>query len=119
MHFSLRIFDEFFSGFRAKFQNIVTCVAFSIKFAKTNQKFAEILNFVKKITIIQNYSLVSLMLSSPRARTQEQGEARRDAEAEERQVERRSDRGREVNPVPSPGCSRGRTQSVCCLARLN
>ena len=29
------------SGFRAKFQKIVTCVAFSIKFAKTNQKFAE------------------------------------------------------------------------------
>ena len=39
--FFLRIFDEFFSGFRAKFQKIVTCVAFSIKFAKTNQKFAE------------------------------------------------------------------------------
>ena len=36
-----RIFDEFFSGFRVKFQKIVTCVAFSIKFAKTNQKFAE------------------------------------------------------------------------------
>ena len=35
-HFFLRIFDEFFSGFRAKFQKIVTCVAFSIKFAKTN-----------------------------------------------------------------------------------
>ena len=39
--FFLRIFDEFFSGFRAKFQKIVTCIAFSIKFAKTNQKFAE------------------------------------------------------------------------------
>ena len=39
--FFLRIFDEIFSGFRAKFQKIVTCVAFSIKFAKTNQKFAE------------------------------------------------------------------------------
>ena len=33
--FFLRIFDEFFSGFRAKFQKIVTCVAFSIKFVKT------------------------------------------------------------------------------------
>merc|ERR1711869_79340 len=43
MRFLLRIFDEFFSGFRAKFQKIVTCVAFSIKFAKTN------LNFAKKI----------------------------------------------------------------------
>ena len=40
MRFLARIFDEFFSGFRAKFQKIVTCVAFSIKFAKTNQKFA-------------------------------------------------------------------------------
>ena len=27
MHFLVRIFDEFFSGFRAKFQKIVTCVA--------------------------------------------------------------------------------------------
>merc|ERR1712193_522374 len=49
LRFLARIFDEFFSGFRAKFQKIVTCVAFSIKFAKTNQKFAENLNFVKKI----------------------------------------------------------------------
>ena len=39
--FFLRNVDEFFSGFRAKLQKIVTCVAFSIKFAKTNQKFAE------------------------------------------------------------------------------
>ena len=41
MRFLARIFDEFFSGFRAKSQKIVTCVAFSIKFARTNQKFAE------------------------------------------------------------------------------
>ena len=34
--FFLRIVDELFSGFRAKFQKRVTCVAFSIKFAKTN-----------------------------------------------------------------------------------
>ena len=34
--FFLRIFDEFFSGFRAKFQKRVTPFAFSIKFAKTN-----------------------------------------------------------------------------------
>jgi hypothetical protein len=39
--FFLRIFDEMLSGFRAKFQKIVTCVAVSIKFAKTDQKFAE------------------------------------------------------------------------------
>ena len=50
--FFLRIFDEFFSGFRAKFQKIVTCVAFSIKFAKTNQKFAENSEFC------ENYSLL-------------------------------------------------------------
>merc|ERR1712182_48573 len=41
-----------FSGFRAKFQKIVTCVAFSIKFAKTNQKFAENSEFC------ENYSLL-------------------------------------------------------------
>merc|ERR1711869_85892 len=62
MRFLLRIFDEFFSGFRAKFQKIVTCVAFSIKFAKTNQKFAENSEFCeKKFTIIVNYSLHSLV----------------------------------------------------------
>ena len=32
----LRIFDENVSGFRDKFQKRVTCVAFSIKLAKTN-----------------------------------------------------------------------------------
>ena len=41
LRFLARIFDEFFPGFRAKFQKLVTCVAFSIKFANTNQKFAE------------------------------------------------------------------------------
>ena len=52
--FFLRIVDEFFSGFRAKFQKTVTCVAFSIKFAKTvtNQKFAENSEFC------ENYSLL-------------------------------------------------------------
>ena len=50
--FFRRIFDEIFSGFRAKFQKIVTCVAFSIKFAKTNQKFAENSEFC------ENYSLL-------------------------------------------------------------
>ena len=49
--FFLRIFVEFFSGFRAKFQKIVTCVVFSIKFSKTNQKFAENSEFC------ENYSL--------------------------------------------------------------
>ena len=46
------VFDDFFSGFRAKFQKIVTCAAFSIKFAKTNQKFAENSEFC------ENYSLL-------------------------------------------------------------
>ena len=55
------IFDEFFSGFRAKFQKIVTCVAFSIKFAKTNQKFAENSEFCEKNSLLLvNYSLHSL-----------------------------------------------------------
>ena len=50
--FFLRIFDDFFSGFRAKFQKIVTCVAFSIKFAKTNQKFAENSEFCEKNSLL-------------------------------------------------------------------
>ena len=41
-------FDEILSGFRDKFQKRVTCVAFSIKFAKTNQKFAENSEFCEK-----------------------------------------------------------------------
>ena len=51
LHFLVRIFDDFFffSGFRAKFQKIVACVAFSTKFTKTNQKFAENSEFCKKI----------------------------------------------------------------------
>ena len=48
----LRIFDEIFSGFRAKFQKIVTCVAFSIKFAKTNQKSAENSEFCEKNSLL-------------------------------------------------------------------
>ena len=56
------VFDEFFSGFRAKFQKIVTCAAFSIKFAKTNQKFAENSEFCEKISLLLvNYSLHSLV----------------------------------------------------------
>ena len=49
LHFFLRIFDENFSGFRAKFQKIVTCAAFSIKFAKQIRNLPKILNFVKII----------------------------------------------------------------------
>ena len=52
LHFLARIFDEFFSGFRAKFQKIVTCVAFSIKFAKANQKIAENSEFCEKISLL-------------------------------------------------------------------
>ena len=50
--FFLRSFDEFFSGFRAKFQKLVTCVAFSIKFAKTNQKFAENSEFCENCSLL-------------------------------------------------------------------
>ena len=52
MFFFLRIFDENFPGFRAKFQKIVTCVAFSIKFAKTNQKFAENSEFCENSSLL-------------------------------------------------------------------
>ena len=52
LRFLARIFDEFFSGFRAKFQKIVTCVAFSIKFAKTNQKVAENSEFCGKNSLL-------------------------------------------------------------------
>ena len=63
LHFFLRIFDENFSGFRAKFQKIVTCAAFSSKFAKTNQKFAENSEFCeKKSLLLVNYSLHSLLV---------------------------------------------------------
>ena len=37
---------------RAKFEKIVTCVAFSIKFAKTNQKFAENSEFCEKNSLL-------------------------------------------------------------------
>ena len=50
--FFLRIFDEILSGFRDKFQKRVTCVAFSIKFAKTDEKIAE------NSEICENYSLL-------------------------------------------------------------
>ena len=50
--FFLRDFDEFVSGFRAKHWKIVTCVAFSIKFAKTNQKFAENSEFCEKNSLL-------------------------------------------------------------------
>ena len=49
-----------FSGFRSKFQKIVTCVAFSIKFAKTNQKFAENSEFCEKI----HYLIYSKLFTS-------------------------------------------------------
>ena len=50
--FFLRIFVEIVSGFRAKFQKIVTCVACSIKFVKTNQKFAENSEFCEKNSLL-------------------------------------------------------------------
>ena len=47
----LRYLDEILSRFREKFKRRVTCVAFSIEFAKTNQNIAE------KSEICENYSL--------------------------------------------------------------
>ena len=46
--FFLRIFDDFFPDFAPNSKKIVTRVAFSIKFAKTNQKFAENSEFCEK-----------------------------------------------------------------------
>ena len=63
----LRIFDEFFSGFRAKFQKRVTCVAFSIKFAKTNQKFAE------NSEICENYSILVIRVLSQHSAGRDRG----------------------------------------------
>ena len=51
--FFLRIFDEMLSGFRAKSQKIVMCVAFSSNLRKQIRNLPKILNFVK---IIQYYS---------------------------------------------------------------
>ena len=51
----LRIFDEILSGFRDKFQKRVTCVAFSIKFAITNQKIADLSEF---FNFVENYSIL-------------------------------------------------------------
>ena len=47
--FFLRIFDEFFSGFRAKFQKIVTVSLFQPNLRKQIRNLPKILNFVKKI----------------------------------------------------------------------
>ena len=57
------MFDEILSGLRDKFQKRVTCVAFSIKFVKTKQKFAENSEFCEKNSLLLvNYSLHSLGL---------------------------------------------------------
>ena len=60
--FFLRIFDEMLSGFRAKFQKRVACVASSIKFAKTNQKIAE--NSEIRLLVCENYSLLFILIHS-------------------------------------------------------
>ena len=52
LHFFCEFLMIFFSGFRAKFQKIVTCVAFSIKFTKTNQKFSENSEFCEKNSLL-------------------------------------------------------------------
>ena len=50
--------DENLSGFRDKFQKRVTCVAFSLKFAKTNSKIAE------NSESCENYSILFTILFS-------------------------------------------------------
>ena len=56
--FFLQIFDEFFSGFRAKFQERVTSVAFESILRKQIRKLPKILKFVKIIIIIQYYIIL-------------------------------------------------------------
>ena len=50
----LLIVDEFFFRFRDKFQKRVTCVAFAIKFAKTNKKIAENSEICEHYSILFN-----------------------------------------------------------------
>ena len=62
----LWIFDDFFSGFRAKFQKRVTPFAFSINFAKTNQKIQNCRTFSNlwklfNIIHLQSYFLFSIV----------------------------------------------------------
>ena len=64
MHCFLRFFDEILSGFRDKFQNQVTFVAFSIEFAKTNQKIAE------NSEICENCSLLFIRVLTQELATQ-------------------------------------------------
>ena len=60
----------------------MTCAAFSIKFAKTNQKFAENSKFCEKNSLLLvNYSLHSL-IETEFGRTRSQGSASGLAEAE-------------------------------------
>ena len=55
---------NFFSGFRAKFQKIVTCVAFFNQICENKSEICRKFWILWKLfTIIQNYSLVSLDLA--------------------------------------------------------
>ena len=56
-----RLFDEFFSGFRAKFQKRVTSVAFQSNLRKQIRKLPKILKSVK---IIQYYSILFIRVLS-------------------------------------------------------
>ena len=60
LHFFLRIFDVFFSEFRAEFQKRMTSVAFESNFRKQIRKLPKILKAVKLFNIVQYYSFVSL-----------------------------------------------------------
>ena len=56
------IFDEFFSGFRAKFQKRVTSVDFQSNLRKQIRKLPKFLKFVK---IIQFYSILFIRVLTP------------------------------------------------------
>ena len=101
----MRIFDEFFSGFRAKFQKRVTSVAFQSNLRRQNKhsitEISEICeNQYKLVTIIQYYSILSLAATGGRdpregrfASTTGGAQHRREGAAEEGRWRHRRRRG--------------------------
>ena len=72
------MFDEILSGFRDKFQERVTCVAFASKFAKANQKIAEISEICENYSLLFITSITHLCpYSDPLARVQRVQRVRR------------------------------------------
>ena len=75
----LRIVDEFFSGFRAKFQKRVTSVDFQSNLRKQIRKLPKFLKFVKSklFNFIQFFSIVTLVADRWRGGDRRGGRRRR------------------------------------------